>query len=75
MCPSQRYPTDTSNTDMDAVVDYGDFFLGAQVLSMSRLGGAAAVAPLVADMASEVVITGLHSSSSSPIPVVFFFYL
>lgn len=26
-----------------------------QVLSMSRLGGAAAVAPLVADMASEVI--------------------
>ena len=28
--------------------------LGLQVLSMSRLGGAAAVAPLVADMYSEV---------------------
>ncbi|RRT47106.1 hypothetical protein B296_00043564 [Ensete ventricosum] len=36
---------------------------------MSRLGGATAVAPLVADMASEVVITGFHSSSSSPIPI------
>jgi hypothetical protein len=28
-----------------------------QVLSMSRLGGAAAVAPLVADMSSEVTIS------------------
>ena len=27
-----------------------------QVLSMSRLGGAAAVAPLVADMSSEVTL-------------------
>jgi hypothetical protein len=28
----------------------------AQVLSMSRLGGASAVAPLVANMSSEVLI-------------------
>jgi len=28
-----------------------------QVLSMSRLGGAAAVAPLVADMSSEVTLS------------------
>lgn len=32
---------------------YGSFF---QVLSMSRLGGAGAVAPLVADLPSEVVV-------------------
>ncbi|ONM21798.1 Transcription factor bHLH69 [Zea mays] len=37
---------------LDEIVDYVKF-LQLQVLSMSRLGGAAAVAPLVADMSSE----------------------
>ncbi|URD97767.1 Helix-loop-helix DNA-binding domain [Musa troglodytarum] len=61
---------------LDEIIDYVKFLqLQVKVLSMSRLGGAAAVAPLVADMASEVGITGLHSSSSSPVPVAFFFYL
>jgi len=34
---------------------------GLQVLSMSRLGGAAAVAPLVADMSSEVITLQISS--------------
>ncbi|KAG6470928.1 hypothetical protein ZIOFF_072018 [Zingiber officinale] len=37
---------------LDEIIDYLKF-LQLQVLSMSRLGGAAAVAPLVADMSSE----------------------
>ncbi|THU57527.1 hypothetical protein C4D60_Mb03t04460 [Musa balbisiana] len=37
---------------LDEIIDYVKF-LQLQVLSMSRLGGAAAVAPLVADMSSE----------------------
>ncbi|KAE8819140.1 glycine, alanine and asparagine-rich protein [Hordeum vulgare] len=39
-------------TMLDEIIDYVKF-LQLQVLSMSRLGGAAAVAPLVADMSSE----------------------
>ncbi|XP_054807897.1 bHLH transcription factor RHL1-like isoform X2 [Prosopis cineraria] len=40
---------------LDEIIDYVKFLqLQVKVLSMSRLGGAAAVAPLVADMASEV---------------------
>ncbi|XP_028760848.1 transcription factor bHLH66-like isoform X2 [Neltuma alba] len=39
---------------LDEIIDYVKFLqLQVKVLSMSRLGGAAAVAPLVADMASE----------------------
>ncbi|XP_008667581.1 bHLH transcription factor RHL1 isoform X1 [Zea mays] len=39
---------------LDEIVDYVKFLqLQVKVLSMSRLGGAAAVAPLVADMSSE----------------------
>ena len=37
---------------------------GVQVLSMSRLGGAAAVAPLVADMSSEVLKANYHNVMS-----------
>lgn len=36
------------------LVFLGETVVVVQVLSMSRLGGAAAVAPLVADMSSEV---------------------
>jgi len=47
---------------------------GLQVLSMSRLGGAAAVAPLVADMSSEVIIVQLlfhfHSLSDNNPPKI-----
>ncbi|KAF8695294.1 hypothetical protein HU200_037516 [Digitaria exilis] len=39
-------------TMLDEIIDYVKF-LQLQVLSMSRLGGAGAVAPLVADMSSE----------------------
>jgi hypothetical protein len=40
---------------LDEIIDYVKFLqLQVKVLSMSRLGGAAAVAPLVADMSSEV---------------------
>jgi hypothetical protein len=42
----------------------------AQVLSMSRLGGAAAVAPLVADMSTEVLACTL-SHMTSTVPFVF----
>ncbi|CAL9110854.1 unnamed protein product, partial [Musa textilis] len=38
---------------LDEIIDYVKFLQLQQVLSMSRLGGAAAVAPLVADMSSE----------------------
>ncbi|GJN33998.1 hypothetical protein PR202_gb22629 [Eleusine coracana subsp. coracana] len=42
-------------TMLDEIIDYVKFLqLQVKVLSMSRLGGAAAVAPLVADMSSEV---------------------
>ncbi|KAL5201806.1 hypothetical protein ABZP36_036160 [Zizania latifolia] len=41
-------------TMLDEIIDYVKFLqLQVKVLSMSRLGGAAAVAPLVADMSSE----------------------
>ncbi|TKY54713.1 Transcription factor bHLH66 [Spatholobus suberectus] len=45
----------TDKTSMlDEIIDYVKFLqLQVKVLSMSRLGGAAAVAPLVADMSSE----------------------
>ncbi|ONI29455.1 hypothetical protein PRUPE_1G199200 [Prunus persica] len=40
---------------LDEIIDYVKFLqLQVKVLSMSRLGGAAAVAPLVADVSSEV---------------------
>lgn len=40
---------------LDEIIDYVKFLqLQVKVLSMSRLGGAAAVAPLVADLSSEV---------------------
>lgn len=44
-----------------SVADRGNFginsnlFLALQVLSMSRLGGAGAVAPLIADVPSQVL--------------------
>jgi hypothetical protein len=42
---------------LDEIIDYVKFLqLQVKVLSMSRLGGAAAVAPLVADMSSEVTL-------------------
>lgn len=48
---------------LDEIIDYVKFLqLQVKVLSMSRLGGAAAVAPLVADMSSEVTLAR-HSHS------------
>ncbi|CAN1328297.1 bHLH transcription factor RHL1 [Linum perenne] len=44
---------------LDEIIDYVKFLqLQVKVLSMSRLGGAAAVAPLVADMSSELLTQG-----------------
>ncbi|CAN0838440.1 bHLH transcription factor RHL1 [Linum grandiflorum] len=44
---------------LDEIIDYVKFLqLQVKVLSMSRLGGAAAVAPLVADMSSEGGVGG-----------------
>ncbi|BBH02407.1 basic helix-loop-helix DNA-binding superfamily protein [Prunus dulcis] len=41
---------------LDEIIDYVKFLqLQVKVLSMSRLGGAAAVAPLVADVSSKIV--------------------
>ncbi|PIN20572.1 hypothetical protein CDL12_06740 [Handroanthus impetiginosus] len=52
---------------LDEIVDYVKFLqLQVKVLSMSRLGGAAAVAPLVADTSSEGrSIDGTQTASSS----------
>ncbi|WVZ64959.1 hypothetical protein U9M48_014401 [Paspalum notatum var. saurae] len=50
---------------LDEIIDYVKF-LQLQVLSMSRLGGAAAVAPLVADMSSEGRGGGGSSSAAPP---------
>ncbi|CAN6195951.1 unnamed protein product [Urochloa humidicola] len=48
---------------LDEIIDYVKFLqLQVKVLSMSRLGGAAAVAPLVADMSSE----GRGSGGAAP---------
>nr|QDH08997.1 transcription factor bHLH66 isoform X3 [Cymbidium sinense] len=53
--------TDKAST-LDEIIDYVKFLqLQVKVLSMSRLGGAAAVSPLIADVSSE----GMGSSSSS----------
>ncbi|PSS36158.1 Transcription factor bHLH66 like [Actinidia chinensis var. chinensis] len=59
---------------LDEIIDYVKFLqLQVKVLSVSRLGGAAAVAPLVADMSSEVSagvgkgINGAQTSSTSNI--------
>ncbi|KAL8488575.1 hypothetical protein ACS0TY_024744 [Phlomoides rotata] len=42
---------------LDEIIDYVKFLqLQVKVLSMSRLGGASAVAPLVADISSEVML-------------------
>lgn len=54
----QELVPDTNKTDkasmLDEIIDYVKFLqLQVKVLSVSRLGGAAAVAPLVADMSSE----------------------
>ncbi|URE42089.1 Helix-loop-helix DNA-binding domain [Musa troglodytarum] len=46
---------------LDEIIDYVKF-LQLQVLSMSRLGGAAAVAPLVADMSSEVFLVSVQKA-------------
>ncbi|GER46985.1 basic helix-loop-helix (bHLH) DNA-bindingsuperfamily protein [Striga asiatica] len=46
---------------LDEIIDYVKFLqLQVKVLSMSRLGGAAAVAPLVGDMSSEASISCLN---------------
>ncbi|XP_055822885.1 bHLH transcription factor RHL1-like [Solanum dulcamara] len=51
---------------LDEIIDYVKFLqLQVKVLSMSRLGGAAAVAPLVADMSSEGRGEGNVASSSN----------
>ncbi|KAL3824620.1 hypothetical protein ACJIZ3_020649 [Penstemon smallii] len=52
---------------LDEIIDYVKFLqLQVKVLSMSRLGGAGAVAPLVADMSSEGRNgNGTHTASSS----------
>ncbi|XP_022888150.1 transcription factor bHLH66-like [Olea europaea var. sylvestris] len=52
---------------LDEIIDYVKFLqLQVKVLSMSRLGGAAAVAPLVADMSSEGRSSnGIQTASSS----------
>ncbi|XP_059286102.1 bHLH transcription factor RHL1-like [Lycium ferocissimum] len=51
---------------LDEIIDYVKFLqLQVKVLSMSRLGGAAAVAPLVADMSSEGRGNGTASSSNN----------
>ncbi|CAA0821090.1 Transcription factor bHLH66 [Striga hermonthica] len=52
---------------LDEIIDYVKFLqLQVKVLSMSRLGGAAAVAPLVGDMSSEGKSgNGTHTTSSS----------
>ncbi|XP_066399421.1 bHLH transcription factor RHL1-like [Miscanthus floridulus] len=54
----QELVSNANKTDkasmLDEIIDYVKFLqLQVKVLSMSRLGGAAAVAPLVADMSSE----------------------
>uniref|UniRef100_A0ACD5YVK3 Uncharacterized protein n=1 Tax=Avena sativa TaxID=4498 RepID=A0ACD5YVK3_AVESA len=52
-------------TMLDEIIDYVKFLqLQVKVLSMSRLGGAAAVAPLVASMSSESNGNGNGTSSS-----------
>nr|GMD24326.1 transcription factor bHLH66-like [Ipomoea batatas] len=56
---------------LDEIIDYVKFLqLQVKVLSMSRLGGAAAVAPLVADMSSEggdcIQGNGGRSSNGAP---------
>ncbi|XP_047078608.1 bHLH transcription factor RHL1-like [Lolium rigidum] len=52
-------------TMLDEIIDYVKFLqLQVKVLSMSRLGGAAAVAPLVASMSSEGNGNGNGTSSS-----------
>ncbi|KAI3496065.1 hypothetical protein L1887_38415 [Cichorium endivia] len=48
---------------LDEIIDYVKF-LQLQVLSMSRLGGAAAVAPLVADISSEGGRDGLDGGGA-----------
>ncbi|CAN4084443.1 unnamed protein product [Withania somnifera] len=62
---------------LDEIIDYVKFLqLQVKVLSMSRLGGAAAVAPLVADMSSEggkggrgVNVTASSSSNNETLTV------
>lgn len=50
---------------LDEIIDYVKFLqLQVKVLSMSRLGGASAVAPLVANMSSESNGNGNATSSS-----------
>ncbi|OAY69343.1 Transcription factor bHLH66 [Ananas comosus] len=48
---------------LDEIIDYVKFLqLQVKVLSMSRLGGAAAVAPLVANMSSEVPLNPISKN-------------
>uniref|UniRef100_A0ACD5XS25 Uncharacterized protein n=1 Tax=Avena sativa TaxID=4498 RepID=A0ACD5XS25_AVESA len=69
---------------LDEIIDYVKFLqLQVKVLSMSRLGGAAAVAPLVADMSSEVKTLAIatrtlslslpHKASTVPLAALFVF--
>lgn len=55
---------------LDEIIDYVKFLqLQVKVLSMSRLGGAAAVAPLVADISSEAAAAhGGRSASRGVLP-------
>ncbi|GMH18995.1 hypothetical protein Nepgr_020836 [Nepenthes gracilis] len=58
--------TDKSSM-LDEIIDYVKFLqLQVKVLSMSRLGGAAAVAPLVADISSEGGGVGRSSDGGQP---------
>ncbi|XP_068648820.1 bHLH transcription factor RHL1-like [Aristolochia californica] len=50
---------------LDEIIDYVKFLqLQVKVLSMSRLGGASAVAPLVADISSSEAASGMGRSSN-----------
>ncbi|KAG9456303.1 hypothetical protein H6P81_000811 [Aristolochia fimbriata] len=51
---------------LDEIIDYVKFLqLQVKVLSMSRLGGASAVAPLVADISSSEAASGMGRSSAN----------
>ena len=64
-----RFQADKASM-LDEIIDYVKFLqLQVKVLSMSRLGGAAAVAPLVADMSSEVVTLALSPSRPALSPI------
>ncbi|CAI8611401.1 unnamed protein product [Vicia faba] len=55
---------------LDEIIDYVKFLqVQVKVLSMSRLGGAAAVAPLVADMSSEGISDCVQANGNSGVHV------